>query len=84
MLCLAYRAKEVKIVSEAVFKDFMMRASRAGWRKNEPSRIEPEESALFKQLVYRAVAEDEVSVQKGAELLQVSYVEVEEAIRNES
>lgn len=84
MLCLAFRAKEVKIVSEAAYKDFMMRASRAGWRKNEPSRIEPEESALFKQLVYRAVAEDEVSVQKGAELLQVSYVEVEEAILNES
>lgn len=80
MLCLAYRAKEVKIVSEAVFKDFMMKVSRAGWRKNEPSRIEPEKSTLFQQLVYRAVAEGEISVQKGAELLQVSYAEVEEAL----
>lgn len=83
MLCLAYRAKELKIVTEAAYKDFMMQASRAGWRKNEPPRIEPEESTLFKQLVYRAVAEGEISVQKGAELLQVPYAEVEEAVCNE-
>lgn len=76
MLCLAYRAKEANIVSEAIYRGFMIKASQSGWRKNEPSRIESEESCLFQQLVFRAVAEDEISVQKGAELLQVPYAEV--------
>ena len=84
MLCLAYRAKELKIVNEIAFKKFMMRVSQLGWRKNEPSRIEPESSTLFRQLVFRAVSEAEISVQKGAELLQISFSEVQEACRDES
>jgi Zn-dependent peptidase ImmA (M78 family) len=76
MLCLAYRARQLKIVSEAAYMHFSMEASKSGMRKNEPSRITPEESTLFKQLVYRAVSEGEISVQKGAELLQVSFDEV--------
>ncbi|NLY31881.1 MAG: ImmA/IrrE family metallo-endopeptidase [Firmicutes bacterium] len=79
MLCLAYRARELKIVSEEAYRRFMKRASQMGWQVNEPSRINPEETRLFRQLVFRAVSEGEVSVQKGAELLQVSYQEVHEA-----
>ncbi len=41
--------------------------------KNEPSRIEKEEPMLFQQLVFRAVSESEITVQKGAELLKQSY-----------
>ena len=50
--------------------------AQGGWRKNEPSRIEQEETTLFKQLVYRAIGEDAISVQRGAELLGTSYEEV--------
>jgi Zn-dependent peptidase ImmA (M78 family) len=83
MLCLAFRAKELKIVSESAYKDFLIKAAKLGWQKNEPSRIQKEESSLFRQLVYRAVAEGEINVQKGAELLQVSYDDVRSACLGE-
>jgi Zn-dependent peptidase ImmA (M78 family)/transcriptional regulator with XRE-family HTH domain len=76
MLLLAMRAKICKIISEPVHKDFMIKASKAGWRTNEPSRIDQEETTLFEQFVYRAVTENDISIQKGAELLNRSYVEV--------
>jgi len=79
MLCLAYRARELKIVGEDAYRSFMKRASQMGWQAKEPSRISMEESNLFRQLVFRAVPEDEIGVQKGAELLQTSYLEVQEA-----
>lgn len=43
---------------------------------NEPSRIEPEKPSLFEQLVFRAVSEGEISIQRGAELLKMPYQEV--------
>lgn len=83
MLCLAYRARELKIVGEDAYRSFMKRASQMGWQAKEPSRISMEESNLFRQLVFRAVSEDEIGVQKGAELLQISYLEVQEACLGE-
>ena len=44
-----------------------------GWKKHEPVRIEKEEPMLFSQLVFRAVSEKEITIQKGAELLKQSY-----------
>ena len=79
MLCLAYRARELKIIGEDAYRNFSIRASEAGWRKNEPSRIENEESMLFKQLVFRGVVEGEINYQKGAELLKISYDDVRAA-----
>ncbi|MHB1485320.1 MAG: ImmA/IrrE family metallo-endopeptidase [Saccharofermentanales bacterium] len=79
MLLLAMRAKILKIVTESTYKHFIIRASQSDWRKNEPSRIEEEKSTLFEQLTYRAVVEGSISVQKGAELLEKSYMEVESA-----
>lgn len=79
MLLLAMRAKILRIVTENKYKYFMIRASQSDWRKNEPSRIEEEKTTLFEQLTYRAVVEGSISVQKGAELLEKSYMEVESA-----
>ena len=76
LLLLAFRANDIGIVNTASYKEFMVRASKAGWRKNEPSRIDAETPFLFKQLVYRAINENEISINKGAELLQLSYDEV--------
>ncbi len=36
-------------------------------------RIERETPVLFEQLVYRAVNEEDISVQRGAELLKVPF-----------
>ena len=76
MMLLVTRARLCGILSESVAKHFYMLASQAGWRTMEPSRIEPEHPALFEQLVYRAVNEEEISVQRGAELLQCPYTDI--------
>lgn len=77
MLLLAKRAEVCGVITKTASRDFFVRASQAGWRKNEPSRIDNEVPSLFVQLVYRAVSEGEISIQKGAELLQTSYEEVQ-------
>lgn len=81
MLMLVKRASLLRIVSSAVYRDFMIQASQKGWRKNEPSRIDAEYSYLFEQLVIRAIGENEISPQKGAELLKISYEEMISKIR---
>lgn len=77
MYLLVKRACLCNIINESVAKDFYIKAGKAGWRKNEPVRIEAEEPIFFAQLVYRAVSENEISVQKGAELLKKPYSVVE-------
>lgn len=76
MMLLVTRAKLCKVVLERVANDFYIQASKHGWRTNEPSRIEPETPSLFEQLVYRAVSENDISMQRGAELLRIPYDEV--------
>ncbi len=73
MYLLVKRANLCSIVNNSAAKDFYIKAGQAGWRKNEPSRIEKEEPRLFMQLVFRAVTENEISIQKGAELLKQPY-----------
>ena len=81
MMLLVKRAELTHIINTSAAKDFYIKASRAGWRKNEPSRIDKETPVLFEQLVYRAVNEEEISVQRGAELLKVPYNEVQSMLR---
>ncbi len=76
MMLLVTRGKLCKVIPDRVAQDFYIQASLMGWRTNEPSRIDPEIPSLFKQLVYRAVSENDISMQRGAELLQISYDEV--------
>ena len=79
MFLLTKRARITGIINESAEKAFYMKASSMGWRKNEPSRIQPEMPGLFQQLVYRAVGEEEISIQKGAELLKLPYEQVRDA-----
>ena len=80
LFMLVKRARICGIINDSVEKVFYIRASKAGWRKAEPDwDIQREEPNLFKQLVYRAVTEDEISIQKGAELLKTSYDAVAKA-----
>ena len=76
MILLVKRAELCKVISPTVAKDFYIKASQAGWRTAEPSRIEKEYPMLFEQLVYRAVNEGDISVQRGAELLKKPYEKV--------
>lgn len=73
MYLLVKRANLCGIINDSAAKDFYISAGQHGWRRNEPVRIPKEEPMLFSQLVFRAVSENEISIQKGAELLKQSY-----------
>ena len=47
----------------------LARANRSGAAERETSLIEIDYPVLFKQLVYRAVSEGEISKERGIELL---------------
>lgn len=78
MMLLVKRSEICGIISAAVAKDFFVNAAMHGWRTSEPTRIAPEVPTLFEQLVYRAVNEEEISLQRGAELLKVPYSRIVE------
>lgn len=78
MYMLVMRANKSGIVNDYVARKFYINANKAGWQKNEPSRANAEKTGLFYQLVYRAVTENEITVQKGAELLHESFEKVME------
>lgn len=73
MWLLAKRARICRIITPVAEKDFYIKSSQWGWRTAEPTRIEKEEPELFQQLVYRAVNEEEISIQRGAELLMAPF-----------
>lgn len=76
MYLLVKRAEIAKIISQSAAQNFYVTAGKRGWRTNEPSRIAPEKPNLFEQLVFRAISEGEISIQRGAELLEMPYDEV--------
>ena len=81
MMMLAKRAQLIGIITDNVYQNYMAKASQCGWRINEPSGIPAEESKLFMQLTIRAIAEDDISVQRGAELLQISFEKMNDSIQ---
>ncbi len=77
MYLLVKRASIVGIISDSLEKDFYIKANKANWKKNEPLRVKNgEKPLLFKQLVYRAVNEEGMSLQRGAELLKIPVSEM--------
>jgi predicted naringenin-chalcone synthase len=68
-------AKQAEIITQATFERICRMFSMNGWRKCEPQTQYPsEKTILFKQLVYRALAEDYISESKAAELLGLSVI----------
>lgn len=72
MRAIVYRAKDLAIISEHYHKILNIIFNKNGWQKQEPILYPSETTHLFKQLVYRAVAEEIISQSKGAELLGLS------------
>jgi len=70
MLATLYRAGQCSIINEWLRKNYYMRFNQEKWRTHEPGEQCPkEETILFKQLVYRALAEEYIGESKAAELL---------------
>jgi Zn-dependent peptidase ImmA (M78 family) len=67
------RAMDLEIISESRYAEIMRKFSQYGWRKKEPGEsIPPEMPHRMERLVLRALMEDMVSINKAAELLDVS------------
>ncbi|SFC33225.1 Zn-dependent peptidase ImmA, M78 family [Marinospirillum celere] len=67
------RANQCKIISDAEKQKMIRIFSSKGWRTKEPGDPYPcEETYLYRQLVYRALAEDYLAESKAAELLCIS------------
>ncbi|MCX7097658.1 MAG: ImmA/IrrE family metallo-endopeptidase [Methylococcales bacterium] len=65
-----YRALNAEIINQATFQSIYKLFSFKGWRTREPNQQYPsEQTILFKQLVYRALAEEHFTESKAAELL---------------
>lgn len=69
MRAIAYRAKDLGIITATYHKGINIIFNQKGWHKQEPEVYASENTHTFKQLVYRAVAEQIISESKGAELL---------------
>lgn len=69
MQAIMARAKNLNVISDLVYKDFSINFSMMGYRKNEPGNYTGiEDSMRFKQLLYRAAAEEMISLSKAASL----------------
>ncbi|HMI64939.1 MAG TPA: XRE family transcriptional regulator [Cyclobacteriaceae bacterium] len=69
MQAIAYRLKDLGIISEAYFKQFMFFISQSGFKIEEPYPYEGQEkSRRFHQLLFRALGEELISMSKAASL----------------
>lgn len=69
MQAIIYRAKDLSIIGEYLFKQQMKLFGQLGMRKNEPGSFDCEErSHRFLQLLLRGVAEEIISTSKAAAL----------------
>lgn len=79
---LAYRCKDLGILSQATFARLFRVFTERGWRSppyEEPARMEPEEEEprRFERLCYRALAERVIGESRAAELLGISVRELD-------
>jgi Zn-dependent peptidase ImmA (M78 family)/DNA-binding XRE family transcriptional regulator len=73
------RARDLKIISESYYTQFFFYINQMGWRAQEPYTYEGvEESYRFKQLLFRALAEELISISKAASLNNQTVAEFRE------
>jgi Zn-dependent peptidase ImmA (M78 family) len=75
---IAYRCKDLGIISQATLAEIFRLFSARTWRVNEPLSFPPERPARFERLCLRALAEGLISESKASELLQRPVQAIEE------
>ena len=77
MMAWSFRAKDLNIIPDTTYKQLWSEHMRHWKAKAEEpgKRYEAEKPSLFKQLIYRAIAEDKIGESKAAELLGISVTE---------
>lgn len=69
MQAIVYRAKDLQLISENYLRQFYIVFNQLGYRKQEPVDYKGEEiSNRFSQLLFRALAENFISISKAASL----------------
>jgi Zn-dependent peptidase ImmA (M78 family) len=74
---LAYRCKDVGIISQGTLAEVLRVFNERGWRQNEPMPFRPHHPARFRRLCLRALAEGLISESKASELLQRTIQELD-------
>jgi Zn-dependent peptidase ImmA (M78 family) len=70
------RALQCGVITEYRYKGYNIEFAKKGWKTLEPGAPYPkEETYLFKQLVYRALAEEYIGESKAAELLSMALTQ---------
>lgn len=73
---IAYRLKDLKVISEPYFKQFMFMMDHLGYRIDEPFPYQGyEESNRFTQLLFKALGEEYISMSKAASLKNLKLAE---------
>ncbi len=72
MAATIYRLKELKIISEYLFKKINISFSSKGYKKYEPYPIEPEKSCQFKRLVHKLEVDNIITLNRACDLLGVT------------
>ena len=82
MQAIVMRAAACNIVNEQYRRSFFTMMDQMNWRVDEPAEYTGEErSNRFDQLIYRALAEEQVSMSKAASLKNVSLAEFRSALQ---
>lgn len=73
MQAIVMRAKDLKIIPDNYTRQFFFMVRQMGWKTLEPVEYNGDESSgRFKQLVFRALAEELITVSKAAALMNMS------------
>lgn len=76
-----HRALDLGLIDAATYKRFCIVRRKEHWDINEPSEYAGvEHSSRFNQLVYRATAEEVISLSKGAAMLNESIIDFREKL----
>lgn len=71
------RLKDLNLITDAGYQGMNIQFSANGWRKSEPEPLLPERPRRFESMVYRALAEDLISLPRAAELMQCAATELD-------
>lgn len=76
MNAILMRARQCGIITDYRYKGYAIEFSKQRWKTQEPGEPYPKEDTyLFKQLAYRALAEEYIGESKAAELLGLSLIQ---------
>lgn len=75
------RAKTLGVINQYVYRNLMIEYSKRLYNQNEPGDYcAPEKTIRFKQLLYRGIAEEMISINEGASLSNRNLAEFREEI----